>query len=101
MFRPCAILVLPGQSDSAVYSFLKEGMISFIGAVSGVIIGLALCLIQQEYGIISLGTAGSFIVDAYPVSVHAWDVVLVFATVLIVGFISVWYPVRYLSRRLL
>ena len=92
-----------GTSDSQIVRiFLFEGrMISFIGAVSGVIIGLALCLIQQEYGIISLGTAGSFIVDAYPVSVHAWDVVLVFATVLIVGFISVWYPVRYLSRRLL
>ncbi len=92
-----------GASDSQIVRiFLFEGrMISFIGAVSGVIIGLALCLIQQEYGIISLGTAGSFIVDAYPVSVHAWDVVLVFATVLIVGFISVWYPVRYLSRRLL
>lgn len=92
-----------GASDSQIVRiFLFEGrMISFIGAVSGVIIGLALCLIQQEYGIISLGTAGSFIVDAYPVSVHAWDVVLVFATVLTVGFISVWYPVRYLSRRLL
>lgn len=92
-----------GASDSQIVRiFLFEGrMISFIGAVSGVVIGLVLCLIQQEYGIISLGTAGSFIVDAYPVSVHAWDVVLVFATVLIVGFISVWYPVRYLSRRLL
>lgn len=92
-----------GASDSQIVRiFLFEGrMISFIGAVSGVVIGLALCLIQQEYGIISLGSAGSFIVDAYPVSVHVWDVVLVFVTVLIVGFISVWYPVRYLSRRLL
>lgn len=92
-----------GASDNQIVRiFLFEGrMISFIGAVSGVIIGLALCLIQQEYGIISLGNSGSFIVDAYPVSVHAWDVVLVFATVLVVGFISVWYPVRYLSRRLL
>ena len=92
-----------GASDSQIVRiFLFEGrMISFIGAVSGVLIGLILCLIQQEYGIISLGNAGSFIVDAYPVSVHTWDVVLVFVTVLIVGFISVWYPVRYLSRRLL
>ncbi len=41
-----------------------------------------------------------FVVDAYPVSVHAWDVVLIFITVLAVGFLSVWYPVRYLSKRL-
>ena len=39
--------------------------------------------------------------DAYPVSVHFWDVVLVFVTVFAVGFLSVWYPVRYLSKRLL
>ena len=76
-------------------------MISFIGAVAGVILGLILCLVQQEYGIISLGNSGSFVVDSYPVSVHAWDVVLIFITVLVIGFISVWYPVRYLSKRLL
>ena len=44
---------------------------------------------------------GTFVVDAYPVSVHAWDVLLIFVTVLTVGFLSVWYPVRYLSKRLL
>lgn len=92
-----------GVSDAQIVKiFLFEGrMISFIGAVAGVLIGLALCLIQQEYGVISLGQSGSFIVDAYPVSVHAWDVIAVFVTVLVVGFLSVWYPVRYLSRRLL
>ena len=92
-----------GASDNQIVRiFLFEGrMISFIGAVSGVVLGLVLCLIQQEYGVISLGSSGSFVVDAYPVSVHFWDVVLVFVTVLVVGFVSVWYPVRYLSRRLL
>ena len=92
-----------GASDSQVVRvFLFEGrMISFIGAVAGVILGLVFCLIQQEYGIISLGNSGSFVVDAYPVSVHAWDIVLIFVTVIVIGFISVWYPVRYLSRRLL
>ena len=88
--------------NQIVRIFLFEGrMISFIGAVAGVILGLILCLVQQEYGIISLGNSGSFVVDSYPVSVHAWDVVLIFITVLVIGFISVWYPVRYLSKRLL
>lgn len=85
--------------------FLLEGsMISFFGAIIGVVLGLLLCFIQQAFGVISLGggnSSGSFVVDAYPVSVHAWDIVLIFFTVLIVGFLSVWYPVRYLSRRLL
>lgn len=83
--------------------FLFEGcMISFIGAVFGIILGLILCFIQIKFGIIKLGsTAGSFVIDAYPVSVHAIDIILIFITVLIVGFLSVWYPVRYLSKRLL
>ena len=44
---------------------------------------------------------GNFVVDAYPVSVHPLDIVLIFFTVIAVGFLSVWYPVRYFARRLL
>lgn len=92
-----------GASDRQITRiFLFEGrMISFFGAFAGVILGLLLCWLQQTYGLISLGNSGAFVVDAYPVSVHATDVVLVFATVLAVGFLSVWYPVQYLSKRLL
>lgn len=92
-----------GATDNQIVRiFLFEGrMISFFGAFTGVALGLFLCWLQQEYGIIALGNSGSFVVDAYPVSVHVMDVVLVFVTVLLVGFLSVWYPVRYLSKRLL
>lgn len=83
--------------------FLFEGrLISLFGAGSGIVLGLILCFIQQKFGVISLGGGGgTFVVDAYPVSVHVGDVILVFVTVLTVGFLSVWYPVRYLSKRLL
>lgn len=83
--------------------FLFEGrMISFCGALIGIVAGLILCFVQQRCGLITLGSGGdSFVVDAYPVSVHFWDVVLVFVTVSAIGFLSVWYPVRYLSKRLL
>ena len=93
-----------GASDRQITRiFLFEGrMISVIGAVIGIAFGLLLCWIQQQYGLVRLGsTEGSFIVDAYPVSVHPWDVVLIFITVLLIGFLAVWYPVRYFSRRLL
>lgn len=81
--------------------FMMEGrIISFIGAVAGVVLGLALCLLQQHYGLIKFGqSAGSYIIDAYPVSVHASDIILILVTVIIVGFLSVWYPVRQLSRK--
>lgn len=95
-----------GANDGVITKiFLFEGcLISFLGALIGVVLGLTLCFIQQEFGIISLGSgasAGAFVVDAYPVSVHLGDVMLVLLTVLVVGFLSVLYPVRYLSRRLL
>ena len=93
-----------GASDKQITQvFLFEGrMISALGAIIGLLVGLLLCWLQQTFGIIALGSsAGSFIVDAYPVSVHLWDVVLVFITVLVVGLLSVWYPVHYFSHRLL
>lgn len=92
-----------GASDRQIVRiFLFEGrMISFFGAFAGVVLGLLLCWLQQEYGLIALGSSGSFVVDAYPVSVHASDVLLIFITVLLIGFLSVWYPARFLSKRLL
>lgn len=93
-----------GASDKQIARvFLFEGrMISAIGAIIGIGIGLLLCLLQQEYGFVKLGnSAGSFIVDAYPVSVHYTDVAIIFVTVLAVGWLAVWYPVRYLSKRLI
>ena len=95
-----------GADDQLVSRvFLFEGyMITFFGALIGVGLGLILCFIQQEFGIIPLGSgdsAGAFVVDAYPVSVYAIDVILVLITVLVTGFLSVFFPVRYLTRRLL
>ena len=93
-----------GASDKQiVHIFLFEGrMISTIGAVAGILIGLLLCYLQQEYGIVGLGeSSGSFVVDSYPVSVHPEDIVIVFLTVIAVGWMAVWYPVRYFAKRLL
>ena len=83
--------------------FLFEGrMISALGAVVGILLGLLLCWLQQEFGLVSMGdSSGTFVVNAYPVSVHYSDVLIVFITVLAVGWAAAWYPVRYMSRRLL
>ena len=93
-----------GASDKQIVRiFLFEGrMISAIGAVIGIVVGLLLCWAQQEFGLVALGSSsGSFIINAYPVSVHPEDIILIFITVLLVGFLSVWYPVRYFAKRLL
>ena len=93
-----------GANDKQITRvFLFEGrMIAVIGAVIGIGLGLLLCFLQQQYGFVRLGDSeGSFIVDAYPVSVHYSDVAIIFVTVIAVGWLAVWYPVRALSKSLL
>lgn len=70
-------------------------MISVLGALVGIGIGLLLCLLQQQFGLVSMGhSSGNFIVDAYPVSVHYDDIFIIFITVILVGWAAVWYPVK-------
>ena len=80
--------------------FLLEGwMISILGAVAGIALGVLLCLGQQTFGWIKLGASGTFAVNAYPVQVETGDLVLIFLAVVTIGFLAVVYPVRYLSRK--
>ena len=86
-----------GADDKTISRiFLFEGrLISLVGAVAGIAVGLLLCWLQQAYGLVALGqSSGTFIVEAYPVSVHPEDIVLIFITVIAVGWIAVWYPVK-------
>ncbi len=92
-----------GATDKQITQiFLFEGrMISAAGAIIGIIIGLLLCWLQQQFGIVRLGSGSeNFIIDAYPVSVHYSDVLIIFITVMLVGWLAVWYPVRAISKRL-
>ena len=89
-----------GATDRQIRSiFLFEGrIISAIGAVVGILLGLLLCWLQQEFGLVHMGdSAGSFVVNAYPVSVHYSDVAIVFVTVLLIGWGAAWIPTRKLK----
>lgn len=83
--------------------FLFEGwLITFVGAMAGLIIGLVVCLLQEHYELLKLGsTPEVFIINAYPVSVEVLDIILIFLTVNIIGFFAVLYPVNTLRKRLL
>ncbi len=101
--RDVATLRNLGASDSQITGiFLMEGrMISVMGAMLGILLGLLLCWLQQEFGIVRMGNSeGTFIINAYPVSVHYWDVFFIFITVIAAGWIAVWYPVRTFARNL-
>ena len=85
-----------GASKSMIAKiFLYEGrMIITFGALGGVALGLLLCFVQQQFGIISLGQGGNFVTEAYPVSVYASDIALILITVISIGFLAAWYPVK-------
>lgn len=106
-----SMLILEKERDAATLSclglplhrlrriFMWEGQfITLVGTLLGTILGVVMCLVQQFYGIIRLGTGDNFIVEAYPVSVHLADVGLIIITGLIVGYLATWYPVRYFTR---
>lgn len=99
--KDMAVLKSMGAGDSMITRiFLFEGwMISVVGAVAGLLLGLAICLVQLRFGVIKLYGSGSFIIEAYPVEMQLPDFFYVFFTVLLIGFLAAWIPVRYIIRR--
>lgn len=79
--------------------FLGEGaLITISGVAVGIILGLLICWLQATFGLVSMGAEGSFIVNAYPVKVKVTDVLVIFATVSILGFVSAAYPASQVLR---
>lgn len=77
--------------------FLFEGwLVSFVGASVGVVFGTLISWFQEKFQIVRLGEG--YVVDAYPVATSSLDILIVFFTVLLMGFLASWYPVRYLRK---
>lgn len=107
-----SMLILDKKEDLSTYKalgmttrdiisvFKTEGnLITFTGAFLGLIIGTAICLIQEKFGIITLGD-GSYIIDAYPVKLVFSDILIIILTVLFIGYTASYFPVRYLVKKL-
>jgi len=80
--------------------FLLEGwMISILGAIGGLILGSIICTLQQQFGLVKIQGGESFVIDTYPVSMEIPDFLFVFLTVLLIGYLAAWYPVRYITKK--
>ena len=103
MVGALSMLVLEKQKDIAILKamgarndtlkkiFLLEGVLwSLVGGLCGIVPGVTICLIQQQFGIVKLG--GSFVVEAWPVEILMRDICLVISTILGVGLLVSWYP---------
>ena len=75
--------------------FIFEGwLISALGAVVGLLIGLIICIAQEHLGILKLGSGTEYIISSYPVVVQTTDIFLVAIVVLTLGFIAAWIPAK-------
>jgi len=81
--------------------FIFEGwLISILGAVTGLVLGFIVCLLQQQFGFVKL-QGETLIIDAYPVVMQAADFIAVLVTVLVIGYLAAWYPAHYMSKKYL
>jgi lipoprotein-releasing system permease protein len=109
-----AVLIIEKRNDIGILNsmgankktiqriFQAEGLfISMSGAVLGLILGLFICWAQMHFGLLKLEGSGSFLIDAYPVSIRFIDVIAVFITVLLIGLLASKYTVKIVVQRYL
>lgn len=80
--------------------FFKEGMIIGVGgAILGLVLGLTIIFVQQQFGIITL--APGYAIDSYPVVLKFKDVLLVMVTVFCLSALASWLTSKRLSLKLI
>lgn len=91
-----------GMTQKKIISiFQTEGrLITLLGAFVGLVLGTTLCFLQEKFGFITLGDSGSYVIDAYPVKLVFSDIVWIMITVILIGYIASYFPVRYLVKKL-
>ena len=81
--------------------FMAEGwLISLLGALGGLIIGVIICLVQEHFGILKLGSGSEYVLSAYPVAVRWTDILIITAIVLVLGALAAWLPARRIQTKM-
>jgi lipoprotein-releasing system permease protein len=106
MVSALTMLVLEKQKDISVLQsmgagknsilkiFLSEGLLlGGIGAATGIILAIIICLLQLKFKLIKIG-GGSFLIDYFPVQLVVSDFILVTATAAFIAFLASWFPAR-------
>lgn len=89
-----------GNDNKESFRIKTEGnLITMAGAVIGLVFGTLICLLQEKYGLITLGD-GSYIITAYPVKIVFEDILLIVLAVLSIGYTASYFPVKYLVNKL-
>lgn len=80
--------------------FFYEGwLITLTGAFTGLALGLLVCWLQIEFGLVKMGNPGEFITNNYPVAIKGGDVLAVTAVVVLLGAVNSYAIVRLMTRK--
>lgn len=93
--KDIAILKSMGTTSAGIQKiFLAEGiLLGLIGAGTGIILALAICLLQLKFKFIKI-TGDTFMIDYFPVKLIAKDFILVAITAVLINFLASWYPAK-------
>ncbi|MCB0737803.1 MAG: ABC transporter permease, partial [Bacteroidetes bacterium] len=99
--KDMAVLSSMGLSKLAmVRVFSYHGLLmSGIGAAIGLFLGTMLCMLQMQFGFISIPGA-TFVANAYPVAFNGTDHLLVLLTVVVIGFLASWLPAKAIGGKI-
>lgn len=97
--KDIAILYAMGASDKLIKNiFLKEGaIIAFSGAITGLLLGLAICWLQQTYGLVSMGMQTS-VLDSYPVKMEFADFIYTGISIVFITLLASYRPAIIATR---
>lgn len=75
--------------------------ITLVGALSGIILGVILCLLQQHFGFIRMnGDPSSLVISVYPVALQISDIAVTMVPVALIGIITAWISARFAKSRI-
>ncbi len=77
--------------------FVEGWLISGLGAAVGLVVGLIVCLVQEHFGILKLGSGTEYVLSAYPVSVQWQDMLVIMAIVSVLGAVAAYIPAKRIS----
>jgi lipoprotein-releasing system permease protein len=97
--KDIAVLYAMGANDSLIRKiFLAEGaIISFSGALIGLVLGAGICLLQQEFGLVSMGME-THVLESYPVKLRAMDFVYTGLALLSITVLVSFKPAQTATR---
>lgn len=76
---------------------MLEGLlITGVGAVSGLIIGIIVCVLQQQFHLIKFDEG--YVMPYYPIEMRSHDMIWILGVVMVIGFLAALYPVRVFTR---